>query len=50
MLTKNEIAELLQVSRATIDRLREKGMPSHKIGKQVRFDENEVKEWVKKQN
>jgi excisionase family DNA binding protein len=48
-LSKDKAAEILGVSRATIDRLRKKGLPSYKIGGLIKFDEDEVKEWFKKQ-
>lgn len=49
IIDKKEAAEILKVSEVTIDRLRKKGLPSHTIGKQVRFDEEELLTWFKTQ-
>jgi len=48
MKTKKEIAETLKLSIPTIDRLMKKGMPYYKIGRSVRFKEEEVLEWTGK--
>jgi len=48
ILTKKELAKLLKVTVRTIDRLRGEGMPSFKVGNQVRFDKEDVKDWLKK--
>lgn len=47
MLTKKELAAKLKLSIPTIDRLMKKGMPFFKIGKSVRFEEEEVLKWLK---
>lgn len=49
LLTKLEAANLLGVSWRTIDRLRKKGLPAILIGRQVKFDEDLLKEWLRKQ-
>jgi excisionase family DNA binding protein len=48
LYTKKEICEWLGVSRATIDRWREKGMPSIKGDRAVRFDKNKITEWMER--
>jgi excisionase family DNA binding protein len=47
MLTKKELAAKMKLSIPTIDRLMKKGMPFFKIGKSVRFEEEEVLKWLK---
>lgn len=47
MLTRKELAKLLQVSQRTIDRYVEKGMPCIKKIKAVRFELDEVMKWLK---
>jgi excisionase family DNA binding protein len=47
-ITKAELAEILKISRATIDRWRKEGIPSHKIGKGVRFIEVDIHDWIAK--
>jgi excisionase family DNA binding protein len=49
ILDKNEAAEIFKISPVTLDRLRKKGLPFHKVGSQIRFDEDELKEWFKEQ-
>jgi len=43
---KKEICEWLGISRATLDRWREKGLPYIKGERAVRFDKSEVKKWM----
>ncbi len=46
-LTKDEVTQELQVSQATIDRMRKRGeIKSSKIGNQVRFSLNEIAKFV----
>jgi excisionase family DNA binding protein len=47
LLNKKEIAKELHLSVSMIDKLMTQGLPYIKIGKAVRFDPVEVKEWVK---
>lgn len=47
IFNKKQMAELLQVSVPTINRLVEKGMPHLKIGKSVRFDTDTALTWIK---
>lgn len=46
-LTVEDVAEMLQVTRTTIYNLKKKGLPFIKLGKNIRFDEAEVVEWVR---
>ena len=47
MLTKNELAKVLNCSERTIDNWRKEGMPCIKKGNYVRFEEEKVIEWLK---
>lgn len=47
LLNKKEIAKELHLSVSMIDKLMTQGLPYIKIGKAVRFDPVEVKEWIK---
>ena len=49
MLDKKGVAELLKVHPNTVDNLIKKGMPSYKVGRNRRFDGEEVVEWYKKE-
>lgn len=46
-LTVEDVAEMLQVTRTTIYNLKKKGLPFIKLGKNIRFDQEQVVEWVK---
>ena len=46
VLTKEGIAKLLKVTERTIDKMREKGMPSFKVGTKVRFRKEKVIQWL----
>jgi excisionase family DNA binding protein len=46
-LTIEDVANMLQVTRTTIYNLKQKGLPYIKLGKNIRFDEEEVVKWVK---
>ena len=45
-ITLTDLSNMLKISRATIDRWRKEGMPSHKIGNGVRFIEADVHIWI----
>lgn len=47
LLNKKELAEKLKVAEITINRLLAKGMPRIKVGRQVRFNFDDVLEWLK---
>lgn len=45
-LTIEQVAEMLQVTKMTIYNFQKKGLPFIKLGKNVRFDRDDVIEWV----
>ena len=47
LLTINEVCLMYKISRSTVDRWRKDGLPSIKVGRGVRFEENVLTEWVK---
>jgi excisionase family DNA binding protein len=50
-LTAKELQEQLNISRSTLYRLREKGLPNKKIGyRTIRYDLKEVMEWLETNN
>ncbi len=46
-LTVEDVAEMLQVTRTTIYNLKKQGLPFIKLGKNIRFDQDEVVDWVR---
>lgn len=46
-ITLNELANMLKISRPTIDRWRKEGMPFEKVGRGVRFKKQEAFKWIK---
>ena len=40
---------MLKMGRATLYRLRQKGLPYKKINRSIRYDEIEVKNWIDNQ-
>lgn len=45
--TEKEIAEFLQISRSTMNRLRmEGGLPYYQVGRSVRFRMDEIEQWL----
>lgn len=46
LLSKDEVCEWLNISRATLDRWRTQGLPFIKAGKTVRFDQSQVQKWL----
>jgi len=46
-LTVEDVAEMLQVTRTTIYNLKKQGLPFIKLGKNIRFDQQDVIDWVK---
>jgi excisionase family DNA binding protein len=48
LITLEELKQKLKVSRTTIDRWRKEGMSCEKVGRGVRFRENLVLEWIRK--
>lgn len=47
MLTRKELAQELKVHANTVDNMRKRGMPCYESNGVVRFDLDEVKEWLK---
>lgn len=48
LLTKKELAEVLKISEVSVNRYLTQGMPHIKVGRNVRFQLEEVLEWFKK--
>lgn len=48
LVTSKDLQAIYLISRTTIDRWRKEGMPSMKVGRGVRFDEDAVREWILK--
>lgn len=46
-LTKQEVAEYMRVSPATLDRLLRQGLPHIKLGRRVLFQKCHVDTWLK---
>ncbi len=47
ILTADEVAELLQISKVTLWKLRKyRGLPSFKVGREVRFFKHELLRWI----
>jgi excisionase family DNA binding protein len=49
-LTIEDVSEMLQVTRTTIYNFKKRGMPFIKLGKTIRFDQDEVIDWIKANN
>ena len=49
LLTKKDVATLLNLSVSMINKLMTKGLPYIKIGKSVRFNEESVLNWIIKE-
>ena len=45
-MTVKELCDMMKVTRTTIDNWRKEGLPYKKFGKIVRFDKDEVMEWL----
>ncbi len=45
-LTIEDVADMLQVTRTTIYNLKKKGLPYIKLGKNIRFCQEDVINWV----
>lgn len=50
LITTKQLAEMLQVAEITIHKWRNKGLPFKKIGRAVRFNVEEVNQWINNQN
>ena len=47
LASKKDVATMLQLSTRSVDNLMAKGMPYLKLSKSVRFDLEQVADWVK---
>lgn len=47
VLTKEQLSELLKIGVRTVDRLRKEGLPSVRVGNQVRFIKEDVLKWLR---
>ena len=51
LLTIDEVAAYMQVSRFTVHRLaKEHSIPASKIGRQWRFQKEEIEQWMREQS
>ena len=50
LIKKEDLAKELNISLSMVDKLIAQGCPKYKIGKAVRFDIDEVKNWIKEKN
>lgn len=48
LIDGKEIEKILGISRTTLYKLRKKGLPHKKVGSQIRYDHDEVLEWINK--
>lgn len=48
LLTAKEVAEILGVAQSTVYKLKKEGLPYLKIGGSVKFDEDDLAEWIEK--
>lgn len=48
-LNMKELTGLLQISRATVYRLKKRGLPFVKVGKSIRFSKEKVEDWLYEQ-
>ncbi len=49
LLTVKELMTLLRVKRSTLYALRDQGLPAIRLGRSIRFDQDEVEAWVRRQ-
>jgi excisionase family DNA binding protein len=50
ILTLDEVSSMLRVDKATVYRMaRKKRIPAAKVGRQWRFDKNQLNEWLRQQ-
>lgn len=47
LVTTKELSSLLKVTRQTVANWRKEGLPFMKLGRSIRFDYDEVIEWLK---
>jgi len=46
LITLIELANMLKISRPTIDRWRGEGLPCEKVGRGVRFNKEKALKWI----
>jgi excisionase family DNA binding protein len=46
-LTTKDLCKIYKVTKTTIENWRREGMPFEKLGKIVRFNQEEVEQWLK---
>ena len=46
ILTRKQLAEFLQVTERTVDRMRKEGMPCFTVASNIRFNKEKVIEWL----
>lgn len=46
-LTVNQLCDWLKISRTTVERWRKQGLPFIKVDKLIRFNKDEVEQWLK---
>ena len=47
MIDTKQVAELLKVHPNTVYKYTEEGMPSYKLGNNLRYEKEEVMKWIK---
>lgn len=50
LLNKKQLAEYLDIERKTLDAWIKQGLPCYRNGRTYRFDLEEVKEWLRKED
>jgi len=48
LISRSEMALRLDITTKTLDKLVRDGLPSYRVGKQLKFDDAEVREWLRK--
>lgn len=46
IMTRKQLADFLQVTEKTVDRMRKEGMPCFKVASNIRFNKEKVIEWL----
>lgn len=48
LCSRSQMAQQLDITTKTLDRLiRDDGLPCYRVGKQLKFDPDEVREWLR---
>jgi len=48
LISRSEMATRLDITTKTLDKLVRDGLPSYRVGKQLKFDTAEVMEWLRR--